>query len=100
MEAQPESTGLAERFNAVVITTCAGKGVVPESYPLNLGGSLVRPGVQQFLPSADVMLAVGTELVETIGPHEHGSFPTQREPCHSGQHHGRRMDDANRAAHH
>ena len=65
VEAQAELTGLAERLNAVVVTTCAGKGVVPESYPLVLGGGLVRPEVQQFLPSADVVLAVGTELSET-----------------------------------
>jgi len=65
VEAQAEVTGLAERLNAVVVTTCAGKGVMPEPHPLNLGGSLVRPEVQRFLPSADVVLAVGTELAET-----------------------------------
>ena len=65
VEAQAEITGLAERLNAVVVTSCAGKGVVPESYPLNLGGGLVRPEVQRFLPTADVVLAVGTELAET-----------------------------------
>lgn len=58
-------TALAEHLQAAVITSNAGKGIVPDSHPLNLGASLVRSGAQDYLSSADVVLAIGTELAET-----------------------------------
>jgi thiamine pyrophosphate-dependent acetolactate synthase large subunit-like protein len=57
-------TEIAERLGAPVISSIAGKGIVPNSHPLSLGGGVVRAEVQQYLKAADVVLAVGTELSE------------------------------------
>lgn len=56
---------LAEALSAPVITSNAGKGSVPDSHPLVLGGGIVRPEIQNFISTADVVLAIGTELAET-----------------------------------
>lgn len=58
-------TKLVELLGAAVITSNAGKGIVPDSHPLNLGASLVLQGTQDYLGNADVILAIGTELSET-----------------------------------
>ena len=58
-------TGLAEWLDASVIATNAGKGVVPDSHPLSLGGGLIRQAVRDHLAEADVILALGTELAAT-----------------------------------
>jgi 5-guanidino-2-oxopentanoate decarboxylase len=55
---------IAEKLGAPVISSIAGKGIVPGSHPLSLGGGVVRAEVQQYLKNADVVLAVGTELSE------------------------------------
>ena len=60
-----EITMLADRLNAIVVSSTAGKGVVAESHPLSLGGSTVRPEVQEVIGTCDVVLAIGTELAET-----------------------------------
>ena len=46
VEAAASVTAIAERLNATVITSNAGKGVVPESHPLNVGGSIWRQPTQ------------------------------------------------------
>lgn len=56
---------LAERSGAIVISSNAGKGIMPESHPLSLGGSICRPESQALLKQADLVLAVGSELSET-----------------------------------
>lgn len=61
----PAVTRLAEGLSAVVATTTAGKGVVPESHPLSLGATLSQSLTQKLLESSDVVLALGTELAET-----------------------------------
>ena len=58
-------TAIAETLNATVVSSNAGKGVVPESHPFNLGGSIWRQPVQDHVANADVILAIGTELSET-----------------------------------
>ncbi|MCW3783293.1 5-guanidino-2-oxopentanoate decarboxylase [Defluviimonas salinarum] len=58
-------TAIADTLGAVVIASTAGKGIVADDHPLSLSASTVRPEVQAFLPEADVILAVGTELSET-----------------------------------
>jgi len=55
---------LAERLGAPVISSIAGKGIVPGTHPLSLGGGVVRAEVLQYVKQADVVLAVGTELSE------------------------------------
>ena len=57
-------TEIADRLGAAVISSINGKGIVPGSHPLSLGGGVVRAEAQQYLKKADVVLAVGTELSE------------------------------------
>lgn len=60
-------TRIAECLDAAVLTTTAGKGVVPDSHSLCIGAGLIHPLAQDFLAKADVILAIGTELSETEG---------------------------------
>ncbi len=56
--------GIAERLGAVVLTSNAGKGIVPESHPLSLGCSILQKPSQQALAEADVVLLVGCQVAE------------------------------------
>jgi 5-guanidino-2-oxopentanoate decarboxylase len=56
---------LAETLNSPVAMTAAGKGLLPENHPLNLGTSLHHAPIQNLISGADVVLAVGTEFSET-----------------------------------
>ena len=56
---------IAESLGAAVISSTAGKGIVPDDHSLSLSGSTVREEVRRFLSEADAVLAVGTELSET-----------------------------------
>jgi thiamine pyrophosphate-dependent acetolactate synthase large subunit-like protein len=55
-------TDIAERIGAPVLSTNAGKGILPESHPLSLGCSIVRQPSQQALSDADVVLLVGSQV--------------------------------------
>ncbi len=55
-------TAIAERIGAPVLSTNAGKGILPESHPLSLGASIVRKASQEALAEADVVLVVGSEI--------------------------------------
>ena len=65
VNAATQLTRLTDQLNATVVCSTAGKGIVADTHPLSLGASTVRPEVQAFLKSADVILAVGTEIGET-----------------------------------
>ncbi len=56
---------LAEKLNAPVITTTAGKGAIPEDHPLCLGYRMGRLPVVDFIRSADAILCAGSQLSET-----------------------------------
>jgi 5-guanidino-2-oxopentanoate decarboxylase len=56
---------LVSALDAPLFTTTAGKGVLPESHPLNFGTSLPYKASLEVIADADVVLAVGTELAET-----------------------------------
>jgi len=56
---------LTDMLDCPLVTTAAGKGVLPESHPGNFGTSLPYAPVQRLIADADVVLAVGTELGET-----------------------------------
>lgn len=56
---------LAERLQAPVFTTVAGKGIVSSQHPLSAGSTLCLPQGWQALQAADVVVAIGTELAET-----------------------------------
>ena len=64
-KATASAVEIAERLSAPVISSNAGKGIVPDSHPLCLGASIVRAPTQEYLGQADVILAAGTELSET-----------------------------------
>src|ERR1700728_185667 len=53
---------IAERIGAPVLSTNAGKGILPESHSLSLGCSIVQEASQQALAEADVVLLVGSEV--------------------------------------
>ena len=55
-------TDIAERIGAPVLSTNAGKGILPHSHSLSLGCSIVQEASQQELAEADVVLLVGSEL--------------------------------------
>jgi 5-guanidino-2-oxopentanoate decarboxylase len=55
-------TEIAERVGAPVLSTNAGKGILPDSHPLSLGGSILQEASQQALADADVVLLVGSEV--------------------------------------
>src|SRR5579864_1444742 len=55
-------TEIAERVGAPVLSTNAGKGILPESHPLSLGGSILQGASQRALADADVVLLVGSEV--------------------------------------
>src|SRR5439155_7708323 len=59
---------LAERVQALVATTYMGKGAFPEDHPLSAGCAADEEPFRKLVESADVLLAVGTELgAETTG---------------------------------
>ncbi|HSS68551.1 MAG TPA: thiamine pyrophosphate-binding protein [Nocardioidaceae bacterium] len=62
VDAAPEVRDLAERLNAIVVTTCNGKGVVPETHPLSAGASVRLRGIQRYLDDSDALMVVGSEL--------------------------------------
>jgi 5-guanidino-2-oxopentanoate decarboxylase len=55
-------TAIAERIGAPVLSTNAGKGILPESHSLSLGCSIVQKPSQEALAAADVVLLVGSEV--------------------------------------
>lgn len=56
---------LAERLDAPVLASHAGKGVMPAGHPLDAGSAVHLEGGQGLLANADVVLAIGTELAWT-----------------------------------
>jgi thiamine pyrophosphate-dependent acetolactate synthase large subunit-like protein len=55
-------TAMAEHLGAPVLSTNAGKGVLPESHPLSLGCSIVQRPSQEALAGADVVLVVASQV--------------------------------------
>ena len=65
MGAGAEALAIAEKLQAPILTTVAGKGVVPADHPLCMGHRLGRAAAVSFLKSSDAILCVGSELSET-----------------------------------
>ncbi|HVC02019.1 MAG TPA: 5-guanidino-2-oxopentanoate decarboxylase [Steroidobacteraceae bacterium] len=63
--AAAELRRIAETLDALLVTTAAGKGVLPDGHAAHLGASLPYRETQELAASADVVLAVGTEIAET-----------------------------------
>jgi len=53
-----------QKFGAASFTTYAGRGLVAEDAPLHFGSFLARPSSADVIASADLVIAVGTELSE------------------------------------
>ncbi|HTV94832.1 MAG TPA: 5-guanidino-2-oxopentanoate decarboxylase [Steroidobacteraceae bacterium] len=64
-EAGAELRALVEKLDCALVSTAAGKGLLPHEHPGYLGTSLHHPAIQRLVGDADVVLAVGTELAET-----------------------------------
>lgn len=56
---------LVDTLDGYFVSTTAGKGLLPEDHPANLGASLPFRETQELVAAADVVVAVGTELSET-----------------------------------
>ena len=65
VDAGASIVALAEKLNAPVLTTIAGKGIVPADHPLCGGYRLAQADTQAMILHSDAVLAVGTELSET-----------------------------------
>ncbi|WP_164660020.1 5-guanidino-2-oxopentanoate decarboxylase [Tropicibacter sp. Alg240-R139] len=52
------------QIGAACLTTYAGRGMVGTGYALDYGARLARPGSADIVASADLVVAVGTELAE------------------------------------
>jgi 5-guanidino-2-oxopentanoate decarboxylase len=58
---------IAELLGAPVLSSNAGKGIVPDSHPLSLGCSVLQEASRAALAAADVVLLVGSEVA--MGDH-------------------------------
>jgi len=56
---------VVDKLGAAVFMTYAGRGVIGPDYPLSFGSYLARPDSSEVIASADLVVAVGTELSET-----------------------------------
>lgn len=59
------AAGIAEKTGAIILTTIAAKGAVPDSHPLLAGALLPNQRATRLIMQSDAILAVGTELSET-----------------------------------
>jgi acetolactate synthase I/II/III large subunit len=64
-DAAGEAITLVDKLGAPTALTINAKGVLPPDHRLNIGSRLPQTPVLNALQSADVVLAVGTELSET-----------------------------------
>ncbi len=77
IEAGADLVALAERLNAPVATTIAGKGVFDETHPLSLWcgfGAAAPPFVRKIAASCDLTLAIGCRFSE-VGTGSYGMTP-------------------------
>lgn len=63
--AAPMITALAERLDAPVVMTINGRGILPNDHPLAIPVWPGSPAALQAMGSADLLIAVGTELGPT-----------------------------------
>lgn len=62
VDASEELVAVAEALDAPVVTTFAGKGVIPAGHPLALALPPHDPAVTRLIASSDALLAVGTDF--------------------------------------
>lgn len=72
-DAAAEVEELVDALRAPVVSTTAGKGIVPVSHPLSVGPWLRAEGVRRLIAAADPLILLGTEWSTTdVGE---GPFP-------------------------
>jgi 5-guanidino-2-oxopentanoate decarboxylase len=64
-EAAAEIRSLAEHLSIPVLSTIAGKGLLPAGHELQLDALLHLPTARKFIADCDVVLAIGTELAQS-----------------------------------
>ena len=62
--ASEAARALVAKTQSACFLTYAGRGVVDPGYPLNFGSTLARSATEGVFASADLVIAVGTELSE------------------------------------
>lgn len=65
MDCAAEARAFIEKSGALAVSTTAGRGIIPDSHPATLRGTLQKSATQKALAEADLVIAVGTELGET-----------------------------------
>ncbi|WP_296256700.1 MULTISPECIES: 5-guanidino-2-oxopentanoate decarboxylase [unclassified Pseudomonas] len=65
IDAAAALTQLAAKLDAPVALTINAKGMLPSSHPLLIGSTQSLDPTREIIESADVVLAIGTELAET-----------------------------------
>ncbi len=65
LDAGYAALAIAEKLNAPILTTTAGKGAVPADHRLCMGYKLGLEAAPAFIRSADVILCAGSQLSET-----------------------------------
>ncbi len=67
-DATEELRTFAERYDAPVLTTYKGKGVIPEDHSLSAGVlcGATTPEMHEYVAEADAVLAVGTDFDELV----------------------------------
>jgi acetolactate synthase-1/2/3 large subunit len=63
--ADPATIDTFQALGAATLLTTNAKGILPGGHPLLAGGLLPTPAIRDLIRSADVVLAVGTEIGET-----------------------------------
>ena len=53
---------IAERIGAAILTTIAGKGIIPDDHRLHAGSTLTTVAGRRLAEEADVVLVLGSEL--------------------------------------
>ena len=85
---------LAELTGAAVATTFMGKGAIPENHPLSIGpvGALGRPMTNDYVRSADFVLAIGSRFTNldtagwTVPARTAQVVQVDIDPCELGHH--------------
>ncbi|MEM7562553.1 MAG: 5-guanidino-2-oxopentanoate decarboxylase [Pseudomonadota bacterium] len=60
-----EMISLGESIPCPIVTTVAGRGVIPPDHPLTVGAQLRAPYVQELLEQSDLAIFMGTEFSQT-----------------------------------
>ena len=69
---------LGEKICCPVLTTVAGRGVIPGDHPLSVGAQLRAPYVQEILEQADLAIFLGTEFAQTDHWNDDINIPHQQ----------------------